>query len=519
MKKLLLIIFVLKSIIIVSQESNKFDFSIIKNNIRLNYIEIDQPNLILRGYQLKPKMGLMGLNYNITLNNWLYTGVGIHAAVRGDQGGLFTLGINLGINKRIYKNLYFDANMHFGGGGGFRSLVNGGGIMYPKIGLQYKTNSFSFGAQYGYVNFFTGIQKGDNISFFIEIPSTLIAGKYKDANKVYNISDKKLYKRPAVKNAQLITFDYFFPIGSSRNDGNGDFLNTTPLRNTLYLIGFEYQKYIKENTFLYVHTDTMYGGLVSGFMDLFFGIGQNFINTNYFNLYGKAGIGAAGGRIFPEGGLTAYPSVGIDYKFSDKFSLNGHAGFHRAIGGTFEAYTLGFSLKYFGLSGGFTQPFSKKRVEKISMKGVKIAVENQTYFNVARENIKDTNLQLIAVKPYFDINHRFYLSAEASFAYEGGSGGYAHGMFLPGVKSNTFLNNKLSMFAEFGFGVAGGARVDTGEGVVIRPVAGLNFHLNKNLNLTVSGGQLIATAGNVNSTNLNIGLSYGLSILKIKNKL
>ncbi|MFK8061294.1 MAG: hypothetical protein AB8B78_14550 [Polaribacter sp.] len=517
MKKIYSILFLFFVYKAYSQETSKINFKEIKNNIRLNFIQIEQPDLVLSGYQLKPKMGLMGFNYNIHFNEWLYTGVGIHAAVTGDQGGLFTLGVNLGVNKKIYKNIFFDANVHFGGGGGFRRLVNGGGIIYPKIGLQYKNDSFSFGAQYGYVNFFTGIQKGDNISFFLEIPSKLVFGSYKEANKEYIFDDEnKRPKKTAVKNAQLVTLDYFFPIGNSRNDGDGDFLNTTPLNQTLYIIGFEYQKYIRQNTFLYVHTDTMYGGLTSGFMDLFFGIGHNFLSTRKINLYAKAGIGAAGGRIFPEGGITAYPSAGIDYKISKKFALSAHGGIHRAIGGTFEAYTLGFSLKYFGISGGFETPFEKDKISKIFMKGIRIGVINQTYINVARDRTDSRDLQLIAVKSYFDLNKRFYLSAEASFAYLGNSGGYAHGMFASGIKSNTFMNDKISMFAEFAFGVAGGGRVDSGEGVMMRPNAGINLHINNSLNLILSGGRLISPFGNVNSTNFNIGLSYGLTLLKEK---
>ncbi|MBG7611005.1 hypothetical protein IU405_01975, partial [Polaribacter sp. BAL334] len=161
----------------------------------------------------------VGLNYNIPLNDWLYTGAGFHTAVTGDQGGLFTLGVNLGINTRIYNNLFFDANVHFGGGGGFRSLVNGGGIIYPNVGLQYKLKGFSFGVQYGYMNFFTGIQRDDNVSFFIEIPSTLRFGSYKESQKTFeveNLSTDNFWKKPAVKSVQQITFDYFFPIGMSR---------------------------------------------------------------------------------------------------------------------------------------------------------------------------------------------------------------------------------------------------------------------------------------------------------------
>ena len=69
---------------------------------------------------LDATMGLVGLHYQIPFNDWLYGGAGFHYAVTGDQGGLFTLGAELGVTKKIYKNLYFDGNIHFGGGGGYR---------------------------------------------------------------------------------------------------------------------------------------------------------------------------------------------------------------------------------------------------------------------------------------------------------------------------------------------------------------------------------------------------------------
>ena len=157
MKRVLLLIVMLSTCQIFGQTDSTQSFlkvKQLKNSIRLNYIMVGMPTDQV-SYNLEPKMSLMGLNYNISLNDWLYTGAGFHAAITGDQGGLFTLGVNLGVNKKIYNNLYFDANIHFGGGGGFRTLVNGGGIIYPNVGLQYKMKDFSFGVQYGQVNFFT----------------------------------------------------------------------------------------------------------------------------------------------------------------------------------------------------------------------------------------------------------------------------------------------------------------------------------------------------------------------------
>lgn len=521
MKKLLFLLITFLSFNNFAQNYNLDDLNgkELHNSIRLNYLLVHQPDEQV-SYSLQPTMGFVGLNYNIPLNDWLYTGAGFHTAVTGDQGGLFTLGVNLGVNLPVYKNLFFDANVHFGGGGGYRTLVGGGGILIPNAGLQYKKNGFSFGVQYTYVNFFTKIQKNDNISFFVEIPTTIRTSSYADARKEFTVNDDskdEFWQKPAVKSVQQVTFDYFFPFGNSRTDAS-----TTPqyhqINNTLSIIGFEYQRYLTNNTFIYAHADAMYGGLTSGFMDVFFGVGKNFIETKYVNFFGKLGIGAAGGRIFPEGGLTTYPSVGADLKFTEKFGLSLHGGYHRSIGGiaSFQAYTAGFSLKYYGLSGGTSDPFSGEKVKKIKTQGIQIAAQNQTYFDVAKFGIDDSDLQLIAIKIMYDINKRFYLSGEASFAYLGKSGGYAHGIFGLGLKSNKFANDKLSLFLEGAVGVAGGGRVDAGQGVLIRPTAGINYHFNNDLSFNIAGGQMWSPFGNVNSSNINIGLAYGLSILNSK---
>jgi hypothetical protein len=526
MKKITLLLLFFVCIQSFAQDLNLDDIKTIelKNSIRLNHILIDQPDITYTysdgtQYTLKPTAGFLGLNYNIPLTNWLYTGAGFHAATIGDQGGLFTLGVNLGVNFPLYKRLFLDTNVHFGGGGGFRSLVNGGAMIYANSGLQYKFDNFSFGVQYGYLDFITGIQGGNNVSFFVEIPTTVGAGSYDDAQKEFVINDDsedEFWEKPAVKSVQQVTFDFFFPVGDTRTDGQGNFNNTQPINQTLYIIGFEYQRYLNGNTFLYAHLDTMYKGLRAGFMDLFFGIGKNFLESERINLFAKFGIGAAGGRIFPENGLTMYPNAGFDLRLSDHFGLSFHGGYHRSLGATFEAYTAGLSLKYYGLSGGTTDPVTGEKGRTIKTQGVQIGVQNQTYFDVAILDRPDNDLQQLALKINYDISKRFYVSGEASFAYEGGAGGYAHGIFGLGIKSNRFFKKRLSLFAEAAGGVAGGGGVDSGEGILVRPSAGVNVHLNDDLHLNVSAGQLWSPYGNVNSTNINIGFTYSLSVLNLK---
>ena len=133
-----------------------------------------------------------------------------------------------------------------------------------------------------------------------------------------------------------------------------------------------------------------------------------------------------------------------------------------------------------------------------------------------KRQVNNSDLQQIALKINYDLSKRFYVSGEASFAYDGGAGGYAHGIFGLGIKSNRFLNQKVSLFAEAAGGVAGGGGVDSGEGILVRPSLGMNYHVNDDFNFNISAGQMWSPYGNVNSTNINIGFTYSLSVLNLK---
>jgi len=519
MKKAILFLgFILISVFSIGQTSSSLSTlkgSEVKTGIRLQYLSMDMPVGQI-SFPLESKMGMTSLDYLISINDWLYTGIGMKAAAFGDQGGLFTLGVDLGINKKLYKNLFFDANVYFGGGGGFRSLVNGGAILQPNIGLQYKTKHVSFGAQYSHVNFFTGIMKSDAISFFIEIPSFLRVAHYSDAGNRFvkeSLPVDSFWERPAIKNVTQVRFNFLHPIGNSREDLN---TNNALLRRTLYVIGFEYQRYLGTNFFLYVHTDTVYKGLTAGFMDLFFGAGYNFVDTKFMNLFCKFGLGSAGGRIKQEGGFSMFPSAGIDFKLNKNLALSLSGGYLRYLDGGFEAYSSGLGIKYIGLTGGSKEPVANNDIKELETQGFRIGIENQTFFQVNRVDSAPVDLQLIALKPAYNIGKNVYIFGEASFAYKGKAGGYAHGGLGIGIKSNPTLNRKVSAYIEVLGGAAGGGGVDTAEGLVVRPAIGLNYHSSDALVFNVSVGQLLSLDGGVSSNNINVGFSYGLSFLNAK---
>lgn len=481
----------------------------INNRIRLNFMPVAMPTTEFS--KLKPTMGLGGLHYQIPINKWLYTGTGMYFALTGDQGGLFTLGVEFGVNRQLFNNIYADANFHFGGGGGYRFLVNDGGFINTNIGLQYKKNNYSFGIQYSHFNFYSGKIKDNTISFFIEIPSIMRFADYNERYKTFlseNISSDVVWKQVAVKNTQQMRFDFLYPIGKSKKD------NGTSIEKTLSLLGFEYQKYINEKYFLFLHTDAVYKGLRAGFMDLFFGIGYHPYQSKYINFFGKLGIGASGGRIAPEGGLTIYPTAGIDLKLFKNIAISGYGGYYRAIGGNFEAFALGGGLKYFGLSGG-----TDKNTEDTTVytQGIRVEIQHQHYFKVAKTddiyNAKFIDLQNIGLMVNYDLNKWFYIAGEASFTYKGRSGGYAHGMVGGGIYSPKFFGKKTRTFAAIMAGAGGGAGVHTDEGIVIRPVLGLSYDITRKISVLVSGGRYIAPFGKVNSSNINLGLSFNFSTI------
>lgn len=487
----------------------------LNNKVRLNFIPVSMPQATYPS--LDKTMGLMGLHYLIPFNDWLYGGAGMYAAITGDQGGLFTLGATLGINKKLYKSLYLDANFHFGGGGGYRYLVNDGGYINSNIGLQLQQKHYAVGVQYSHFDFYSGAIKSNAVSVFVEIPSLLRFTDYRHSQQKFELKQlekDQLWQQPVVKNAQQLRFDFFKPIGSSQKD------NGTPLRETLYVLGFEYQKYLDEKSFLFVHTDAIYKGLRAGFMDLFFGMGYHPIQSTYVDVFTKFAVGAAGGRVAPEGGLMLYPSAGIDLKLSQRFRLSTHGGYYRAIGGTLEAYTFGFGIKYTNFSGG-TQKSNQTDRSNYRIQGISLSLENQTYLGVAKtddsKGLKEVDLQLLAFQVNYDLTKNLYLIGEAGFAYDGRSGGYAHGLVGMGVKSPSFLSNHLEFFIDATGGAAGGAGVDTDEGIVARLVAGINVNVNNTISITSSVGQFIAPFGNVNATNINIGCNFNFGSLTSTN--
>lgn len=489
-----------------------------KNKIRLNYISVP-----VNTTNWNSKMGLAGLHYIVPITNNFYGGINMHAAVVGDQGGLFTLGIALGYQHQLWKNFFLDTFINFGGGGGYRNQINKGAYINPNIGLGYHFKHFDVGLQYSYFDFYTDDHiVGHSPSLYLQIPIDVNVTSAIHKNKNYKPAVNLLWFKKAHKNSFVLRSDQFFTVGNSRKD-NGSSIN-----NTLHLLGFEYQRYINSKTFAFVHTDAIYKGLTAGFMDLFGGLGYEPIQNKYLNIFTKLAIGAAGGRIYPEGGASIYPSIGAEIKINNSISLQLHGGYFRALDGDFEANTIGGGLKINTYSGGIINPNTNYLAHKIKTTGIKFSVQNQTYFNTKRfdfENRGPIDLHLIALQINYDLNKYLYLIGQAAFAYESnfkgtgtrgliGAGGYADGMGGLGLNSPIFANEKIQLFTEALIGAGGGAGIDTGEGIIAKAKFGAYYHFNPTFSLMASAGKVFSPITDFNSNNINLGLSVNFSSLK-----
>lgn len=497
----------------------------IHKKVRLNYIPVSMPQNVSNANGTNMHMG--ALHYLIPINNTFYGGINTHAALFGDQGGLFTLGLELGYHQQLFSDVFIDANLDFGGGGGYRSVINKGAYINPNIGLGYHFSNFDIGVQYSHFNFYTGHIKSNSVSVYVEIPTNTHVASYQESHQSYpNLNQNSPWKRPYTKGGFMVKFDQFFPFGGTKKDIEQ---NSELITHTLYLIGFEYQKYISEKSFLFIHTDAIYKGLEAGFMDIFGGFGYEPFHSKYIDGFTKLALGASGGRIQAEGGATIYPTIGLDFKFFSNYTLSTHAGYVRALDGDFEAYALGFGLRYISKTGGTYSEFHpEEKAKKLKTQGIRVSAQHQTYFKLKRferENRGPVDLHLLALQLNYDITPYFYLAGQASFAYEAtyleddennkiGAGGYADGMVGLGTYSPIFAKQKLQLFAEAFIGAGGGAGIDTGEGVIAKVKVGSYVRVNDYLSVLISGGKVFSPITGLNSNNVNLGLSVDFSTLK-----
>ncbi|MDD2789761.1 MAG: hypothetical protein PHU40_03730 [Sulfurimonas sp.] len=451
-------------------------------------------------------MGLMGINYLLEPNDYFYYGLGLYGAMSGERGGFFVGGFTAGAKYPIVDNLYLDGGVYVGGGGG-ASAGQGGGLMLKTYGgVLYRFDDYSVGINYSKIKFPNGDIDADQIALVADMRFDTIF-----VDTPLNAETLKQYHFTSSQDYIVATYQVYFPKSGTLTR------NGAELNKNINLAGIEYGKNISEHTIAYIESAGATGG-ATGYMEVLGGLGYKQDITESTNLIAKLSLGGAGGgEVDTGGGTVTKASLNLNYSPTKKITTGIGAGYYHAFDGNFDA---AFAKVNLGINANFLSLGSaEKSVDWSAIESQKIHIRlaNQSYLYSdtlsTNPNNKDA-VQNLGIKLDWFATENFYISGQALGAYEGGAGGYAVGMF--GVGYIQTLAYDFSLVGEISIGAAGGGSINSGDGSIVQPMAGLMYDINDKVSLEVMYGRVIALDGKLDTDVIDFSIVYKFNKLIMK---
>ncbi len=117
------------------------------------------------------------------------------------------------------------------------------------------------------------------------------------------------------------------------------------------------------------------------------------------------------------------------------------------------------------------------------------------------------DVTLVGFQHYHAISSSLYRTFEVYGAGQGGTDGYAK--VLGGIGVNrSLIPGLLNWDAKISAGMAGGGGIDTGGGLIIQPMVGLELELGERWSLKSMVGKTYAPNGNFSSTTAEVAISW-----------
>lgn len=464
-------------------------------------------------------MGLLGINYLVDINSWVYAGLGGYTAVSGKRGGLFALGVEAGIHHKLFGNLVGDAGFYAGGGGGGSSLVGSGLMLRPHVGVSYDFKNFLLGVELSHVRFQNGSIKSTQASITLTIPGVFAYSSPENSGKT--IFDSSAFAEKIVdyinfseNYISLLEQSYFQTHSSKDNFGNVD-------TSTMSTVGAEVDHFFNPKYFTFFKGAGAFAGHHNGYMDVLGGLGYRlkFAFLPRLSLKARFGFGAGGGgNVDTGGGVLLEPGIGVEYQLTPKISAEVDSGYLFAPDGKFKALDVALRLNYRLFFGELADVATVSTVDTLpwEFKEWRVRVVNQTYFNPQRINgVAQETVNLVGVKFDTFFNPYLYITGQANSAYAGKNvGGYASGLLGLGLRSEKFLDNKIEWNAEVLTGAGGGGSMNVGGGLLLHPVVGLTYYFNPYVGLQAEVGRILGLKGKLNATTLDFGLVFDFVTLQ-----
>ncbi len=466
--------------------------------LRFSFEEIDMPDA-------GERLGLYSIGAYQRFKPWLYGGLTAYGAATGERGGFFTGGYTLGVEWQLPDNWVLDAGGYVGAGGGGAAAQGGGLMLRAHGGLKYRFSGGALGLNYSYVEFPNGDISSDAISISLDIPFSSPVRSWGEADaaaeEYFGVDWEKISRHRSHLAARVRAYS---PAGGSKTTAGQS------LDDSLGLVGVEYAWFLDEHWFATFETAGAVSGGVGGYAELLAGLGYRLPLTrnNRWALLPAVTIGGAGGgKVDAGGGFAVRGNLGLEYRLSPKISLIVDGGYLTVPDGNFDAPYIGINLAY--VMESFARDNKGKPLRKarqIQTTKWRWRAVHQWYFDAQRNGGMTRDMELLGAKIDWMGGDWWYLTGQGLSAYDGGAGGYSEGHWGAGIYSKGW--NNWQFYAEVLFGAGGGGGVDSGNALLYKPGAGLEYSLNRDFAVQAGGGKVISNSGNLDATFMDISFVW-----------
>lgn len=468
--------------------------------------------LILLDYQVisLPQSGsidLMGLHVLNKVVDGLYLGIGAYAPlVKGEYGGFMAFDVTAHARRRVWGNLFADASVSLGGGGGGNSvqqsvaLSGTGGFVKGAFGLGYDFTDFAIGANVARMKFKGSAIDSTGLNVFVQVPFSYATGPYANAGSRVSVAENRSLFDDSAESSLTVGL---VNVAQIRPGGS--------YTSSFQMADFQFAHFMTKDAYWYASLGVGYQGLPL-YNQLIGGVGYRFRLGARTSLHAQFGVGSGGyapEKIDTGAGLLLYPKLAAEYDIARNVSLSLTAGYLSAAKGSSRNYTLGASLSY------RIQPNPLGSVVDASfgetyLKGYRLSLFQQTEFNVSYRDIDRRTVNMLSLQLDSLVSRHFYIPLQASIAYVPYLGYPGYGEILGGIGVQTG-HDKQQRLQWFGQ-VLGGANV---HGPILKAGLGFNYGLSDRLALHASVGKTRGPASNGRNFETDyagLGLTYRFSV-------
>ena len=232
-------------------------------------------------------------------------------------------------------------------------------------------------------------------------------------------------------------------------------------------------------------------------------------------------IGAGGGGASEQGGgLMIRPNIGLKYDFSwSKLGLNytyidfpngniSSDAIALSLDIPFNSLILNWEDDNLPVTDYFGVDWSNVSRHRTHLAARVRAYSPASGSETTSGDSLNNSLSLVGVEYSYFIDDNWFTTFETAGAISGGVGGYAELLAGIGYRLHLTKDDRLALLPALTIGGAGGGRVDTGGGFVVRANLGLEYRFSPDLSLIIDGGHLTSPDGNFDTPYLGLNLAY-----------